>query len=311
MTIKKYISAAIVALSALAVTADLVVAPALASAQTTPPPSTTSAWGGHSGGGMPGGRMGMQPGVFGTVTAINGTTLTVSGKQGRPFGAPPSSNTSGTQTQTAPTTPVAPATVIYTVDAANATVRKNNATSTVASIAVGDTVVVRGTVSGTSVTATSIIDGVMPMRGGNGSHGGPGMGMGSMGSSTRSTSMPVSPITGNGQPAIAGSVSAISGNTLTVTNKSNVTYTVDVTNAKIVQGQTTVTVSNVAVGDNVIVQGAVSGTSVTASSVIDQKAGQQGMAPSGTTGGQGGQAPVARGGIFGAIGSFFSHIFGF
>ena len=307
MTIKKYISAAIVAVSALAVTAGLVLAPALASAQTTPPPSGT-AWNGNSShSGMPGGRMGMQPGVFGTVTAINGTTLTVSGKQGRSFGGAPSSNTSGTPTQTTPAAPVAPATVVYTVDASNATVRKNNATSTVASIVVGDTVAVRGTVSGTSVTATSISDGVMSMtRGGNGGRGGPG----GMGSSTRPTSMPASPITGNGQPVIAGSVSAISGNTLTVTNKSNVTYTVDVTNAKIVQGQATITISSVAVGDNVIIQGAVSGTSVTASSVIDQKAGQQGTAAPGGVNGTS-SSPAPRGGIFGAIGSFFSHIFGF
>jgi hypothetical protein len=285
MTIKKYISAIIVALSALVVATGFVLAPALASAQTTPPSPGASAWGGNYGhGGMPGGKMGMQPGVFGTVTAINGTTLTVSSKQGRPFGA--TSSTPGT-------------TVVYTVDASNATVRKNNATSTMTSIAVGDSVVVRGTVSGTSVTATSILDGVMPMmRGGNGSR---------MGSSTR-PSMPASPITGNGQPIIAGSVSAINGNSLTVTNKSNVTYTVDITNAKIVQDQTTVTVSSVAVGDNVIVQGAVSGTSVTASSVIDQKA--MTTTASGSTGGQG-QAPTPRGGIFGAIGSFFSHIFGF
>ena len=59
---------------------------------------------------------------------------------------------------------------------------------------------------------------------------------------------------------------------MTVTNKSNVTYTVDATNAKIVQGQNTIAVSNVAVGDSVVVQGTVNGNSITASSVIDQKA---------------------------------------
>ena len=110
--------------------------------------------------------------------------------------------------------------------------------------------------------------------------------------------MPTSPITGNGQPVIAGTISAVSGDTLTVTNKSNVTYTVDATNAKIVQGQTTIAVSNLAVGDSVVVQGTVNGNSVTASSVIDQK-----VSTTGTT--------TQPRGFFGMIGSFFSHIFGF
>jgi hypothetical protein len=289
MTIKKYISAAIVVVSALGVAAGFVLAPVLASAQTTPSPTPSSAWGSHSrqGGrdGMIGDRMGMS-GVVGTVTAISGDTLTISGKQGF------ASST--------------PSTVTYTVNATNATVKKNNATSTLASIAVGDTIVARGTVSGTSVTATSIFDGIMSMT--RGDHG--GQDMGDTASSTRPTSLP-SPITGNGQPVIAGSVSAVNGNTLTITNKSNVTYTVDVTNAKIVQGHTTVTVANVAVGDNVIIQGAVSGTSVTASSVIDQKANvNNGQSPTGTSGGTS-PSPAPRGGIFGEIGSFFSHIFGF
>ena len=76
---------------------------------------------GHMGGGR-GGMMGMRPGVFGTVSAVNGTTITVSGRTG--FGS---------------TTPA----VTYTVNASNATLKKNNATSTVSSIAVGDTVMVK------------------------------------------------------------------------------------------------------------------------------------------------------------------------
>jgi hypothetical protein len=242
---------------------------------------------------------GMRPAVFGTVASIDGTSLTVT------QGARPSFGTS---------TP-AMATTTYSVDASNATVFKNNATSTISSVLVGDMVAVQGTVSGTDVTATTIRDGVVPgmMMG----HGG----MGAMGSSTgqrgpggyrnasstngMSTGMQASPITGNGQPVIAGSISAINGNSLTITDKSNVSYTVDVTNAKIVEGQNTIAVSNLAVGDNVIIQGTVEGTSVTASSVIDQKAPAAGSNPSSTT------APHNGGGIFGAIGGFFSHIFGF
>jgi hypothetical protein len=98
----------------------------------------------------------MANGVFGIVTAVNGDSITVSGRQG---------------TSTATTT--------FTVDATNATIRKGAATSTasVSDISVGDRVAVQGAVSGDTVTATTIFDGMFMMR------GGPGMGM--MGSSTR------------------------------------------------------------------------------------------------------------------------------
>ena len=77
-------------------------------------------------------------GVFGTVSAISGTTLTV---------------TSNAQNGGTATT--------YIVDASSATVTKAGATSTLSAIAVGDTVMIQGTVSGTSITATTINDGVM------------------------------------------------------------------------------------------------------------------------------------------------------
>src|ERR1035437_4641276 len=80
----------------------------------------------------------IRSGVSGTVSGVNGNTITVNGRQG--FGS---------------TT----ATVAYTINATNATVRKNNATSTISSIAVGDTIFVQGTVTGTNIVATSIIDG--------------------------------------------------------------------------------------------------------------------------------------------------------
>jgi len=87
-----------------------------------------------------------------------------------------------------------------------------------------------------------------------------------------------------------------------ITNKSNVTYTVDVTNAKILEGQNTVTVSSLAVGDSLVIQGTVNGNSVTASTVLDQKIS---TTTTGTT------TPPQHKGFFGAIGSFFSHLFGF
>ena len=213
----------------------------------------------------------MRPGVVGTVTAVSGNTITINGRTG--FGS---------------TT----ATISYTIDATNATVRKNNATSTIASIAVGDRIFVQGTVSGTNVTATAIIDGVM--MGGRG-NGGP------RGGDASSTP----PFMGNGQPVIAGTISVISGNSLTITTTSNITYTVDVTSAKILKGQNTIAISNVAVGDKVLIQGTINGTSVTATTVVDQS-GQPGNMNGTTTP----PRPAPRG-FFGGIGQFFMHLIGF
>ena len=239
------------------------VAPAFA--QTTQNPAPQGAWMGRMGG-----QMRRAPGVFGTVSAINGATLSVAGKTGPKGGAA----------------------TTYTVDAGNAKVTKNGAASSVSSIVVGDAIMVQGTVNGTNVTATMIRDGIGRMMQGD--------------KSGKPENIPKNPIIqGNGQPVIGGSVSAINGNTLTVTNKSNIVYTVDATNAKIIKMGTSTTISNVAVGDSLVVQGTVNGTSITASSVIDQ-----GSMPTPAAAGTA-NAPKLHRGIFGAIGNFFSHLFGF
>ncbi|MGC9605250.1 MAG: hypothetical protein ABSF56_00610 [Minisyncoccia bacterium] len=223
---------------------------------------------------MPG--QGMKPGVFGTVSAINGDIITVSGRQG--FG---------------PAATAAP--VVYTVDATNATVRKNNATSTVSSILVGDRIFAQGTVTGTNVAATMIFDSVMGRTGNNGSQDKNGQG-----DQGHATSTP--PFVGNGQPVIAGTISAINGASLTLTTGSNVTYTVDASSAKILEGQSTIVLSGLTVGDKVLIQGAVNGTSVTATTIVDQHA-----PPSATPAHSKGQSR----GFFGSIGQFFMHLFGF
>jgi len=233
-------------------------------------------WNGQ--GGHLGMRGSMPSGVFGTVSSISGDTLIVT-QRARPD---------------ATSTPM----TVYTVDAMNARVMKNGTTSAVSDISVGDLVMVQGTVSGTNVTATTIRDG---MRGMMGSNGSVGNGFGRRPTSTP----PASPIQGNGEPVIAGSITAIVGDTLTVTNTSNVVYTVDATNANIVKSGTTSTVADMATGDNVVVQGAVNGMSVTASSIIDQENGSRGSATPGTP------SAVPHANFLGAIGSFFKHLFGF
>ena len=111
--------------------------------------------GGYSGAGRGQGMM-ARLGVFGKVTAISGNTITISGRQGF-----------GTTT----------AAISYAIDATNASVKKNNATSTISSIAVGDMVFAQGTVTGTNVVATTISDGALGRMGnrGQGNVGNKGM----------------------------------------------------------------------------------------------------------------------------------------
>ena len=255
--------------------------PALA--DTTTPPN--AAWNGQRGLGR-GAFNGQRPAVVGTVSTISGNILTVAGRQGGGFGPRPAAGIPPARPSPMPVT-------TFSVDATNATIMKNNATSTISSIAVGDTVMVQGTISGTNVTATMIRDGVRAP--------------GQMGQGKAPTGQTPSPILGNGQPVVAGTISVINGSTLTITNKSNVTYTVDASSAKIYQGQNTAsTLSILKVGDAVVVQGAVNGTSITASTVIDQ-AKPAGSENSNDNGGNG----KPHQGFFGGIGAFFSHLFGF
>jgi hypothetical protein len=215
-------------------------------------------------------------GVSGKVTAISGTTITIESGMINPAAA--------TNTATATT---------YTVDASKATFSKTGAfvppvngappgkpsstTIAITDIAVGDSIRVEGTVTGSAVVATSVT--VMPAMGA----GGQGQGM------------------FNGNNMVVGKVTAVSGTTLTVvtqygqmrrpgalananTNAAPVTektYTVDASNATfkkmsaptagstVAGGQTTIAITDIAVGDTVRVEGTVSGTNVTATTVID------------------------------------------
>ena len=203
--------------------------------------------------------MGMKPGIFGTVSAINGSSITVNSTNGK--------------TNLVTT---------YTVDASNAVVTKSGTTSSISAIAIGDTLMINGTITGTSVVAKNIHDGIPPQ------------GKGGMGN-----------FQGDGNPVIAGTISAINGSTITVTNRSNTAYTVTTSSATFHKpGITSATISNLVIGDTVVVQGTVSGNSVMATSVLDQ--GNQPVAPTTGISDQSGQHP----GFFGRIGGFFSHLFG-
>lgn len=237
------------------------------------------------------------PAILGAVDSVNGTTLTVTAKMMmRPMPMMPA-------TSAAPAPAAGPA-MVYTVDASNAQIYKGNSTSTVSisSIATGDIVVIQGTVSGSNITATVIRDGI------GGVMGQPGKRFGYASSTPHATTPPIQ---GNGEPVIGGAVTAVNGSSVTVTNASNVTYTVDVTSATVIKNGTSTAATNIAVGDNLIVQGTVNGTAVTASSVIDEGAKANGSASGSASASAGVHAAFGLGGIFNAIGGFFHHLFGF
>jgi ribosomal protein L19 len=165
-----------------------------------------------------------RPVAMGTVTAINGDTLTI---QSKAFGK--------NKTTTPSTT--------YTVDATSATVVKDKTTSDLAAITVGDHVKVQGTLSGTTVTATKINDGVMMKK--------------------------------QGTRGVRGTVTAINGDTLTVQstgfkkNATATTYTVNATSATVTKDKLTSSLSAIAIGDTVGVKGTITGTSIAATKIND------------------------------------------
>jgi hypothetical protein len=215
-----------------------------------------------------------RPGVFGTVASISGSTITVTSMmRGKP------STTGGTATASTSTT--------YTVDASSATVTKAGAASSIGVITVGDRVSVQGTVSGQNVTATAIMDDIPA----GGMMGKGGVGMAGMNG-----------FKGDGKPVIGGTVSTVSGSTLTVTNSGGNPYTIDATNATVMVKGATSTIGAVLSGDSVLVQGTVSGQNVTATAVIDQGQKTQGATNTSDTG---------MSGILGGIGGFFKKIFSF
>ena len=218
-------------------------------------------------------KIDMKSAFVGKVVSINGTsiTMTVVGHKNL--------QNKATSTLTTPIT--------YTVNASNATVFKKNATTTLSSILVGDRIVVQGTVNGTNIVATTIRDNNKLEK------------------DDKATSTPPA-FVGNGQPIVAGKIVTVSGNSITVTTASNITYTVDATNAKILKGSSTIAVGNLVAGDTVVIQGAINGSSVTATTIMD-KGVVNPVNPPANSGDKG----QARGGFFGGIGKFFMSMFGF
>ncbi len=172
---------------------------------------------------------GTKPAAAGTVTAVSGNTITLNDKR------------TGT---------------IFAVDAGGAAIEKfvvpaggsktppTLTTITVSGIAVGDNIVVQGTVSGATITATKITDGVM---------GGPG--------GFRGRHAPL----GND-----GNINAINGTTITMQEEANeggASYNVDASKATVTNNGAAATISDLKVGDKIFVRGTVTGTNVAATTV--------------------------------------------
>lgn len=93
---------------------------------------------------------------------------------------------------------------------------------------------------------------------------------------TSTTTPTVPPIQKAHMPGVGGTVSAVSGNTITLTGKNGTTYTIDAGAATITK-DLTVTVGDVKVGDTIVADGTVSGTSVAATIIHDGKLAMGGM----------------------------------
>ena len=166
---------------------------------------------------------------MGTVTVTNGSVLTIDSMTGK--------------TKTS-----------YTVDASSAALSKGMGKGTPATIAitdvkVGDRIFAIGTLSGTSVAATSVRD----------------LGQTAAKKDTESRNKPANMFT--------GTVTLVNGSMITATGHNTTVYTINAGTAKLVKGMgkdaATITLADIKVGDRISAVGAVSGTNVAATSVRD------------------------------------------
>lgn len=119
--------------------------------------------------------------------------------------------------------------------------------------------------------------------------GGAGAGYASLASAdTTSTNQTASGMHTEKRHGVGGVVVSVNGTTITLTGKDGATYTVDASKVSSVTKMQTVPLSGIAVGDTLMVGGAVNGTSVVAEHIMD------GVVPPGGFG-KGGEHPMAPG----------------
>ena len=173
-------------------------------------------------------------GITGTVTAISGNTLTV---MGRTFDKGVNA-------------------LSYTVNASGAIVYKDMASVSLSAIAVSDMVFVEGTVNGTTVTATTIYDGVRK-------------GMGRMNHDEKNKN------TASTMPMaihfdLVGTVTAgVNETSFSMKTFNGTMHTVNAPNATVHKNGASSTLTNVLLNDIVRIKGTVSGTTINATEIYD------------------------------------------
>jgi hypothetical protein len=218
---KRLISAA-----AIGLTASLIIGGSAMAASTKPnhPPiqRTNSAVAYHLGTGSrkntsrPGGQL-----VTGTVSSVSGSVITLTAKNGGS----------------------------YAINAASAKIMKTGAATDVSAILPGDLLMARGTLSGLSMTATTIVDGVM-QRPANGTQP---TTSGTTSQSTRDHNL--------GTPRLMGTISTINGTSLTLTlhaqsGQTATSQTVLTNDSTIVtKDRVAATFADLTTGENVMITG--------------------------------------------------------
>ncbi len=197
-------------------------------------------------------QRGPRPGVGGEITAIDGSTITVSSMGRKPKGQASDS---------------APAKKTFTVTTTAKTTFSKVTDGTVGDLAKGDTVVVDGTNSNGTIAAKQIHQTEkLPDRNKNGAS---------------------APCRGPKGDHTLGTVSAVSGSTVTISTTSGDTVKVTTTSDTKVSVIEKTSISDLAKGDMIRVQGTVSGTTVAATAVTQGPAGGPGAGRRGNCDGPG------------------------
>lgn len=187
-----------------------------------------------------------QRGVAGEITAINGSTITVS-----------SMDRKGKQQ----TTDSTPETSTFTVSTASSTTFSKIVDGTVGDLAKGDIISIAGTTSNGTVTAKGIrqVDQLPDPEQGQGMRHAPHQGPGRSGQHT------------------LGTITAVNGSTVTVKTVSGGSVTATTTSDTKVSVIEKASISDLAMGDTIRVKGMVSGTKVAATTVTAGLLGSPGM----------------------------------
>ncbi len=192
-----------------------------------------------------GAQPGPKRGVAGEITAINGSTITVSSMGRRPKGQANDSSSGS-----------APAKTTYTVTTTSKTTFSKVTDGTVSDLAKGDTVVVDGTNSNGTIAAKRIHQtNKLPDQSNNGAS---------------------APRKGAGGDHTLGTITAVSGSTVTISTTAGDTVKVTTTSDTKVSVIEKTSISDLAKGDMIRVQGTVSGTTVAATAVNEGPAGGPG-----------------------------------